>query len=237
MTKRLNIKYHEAYNEHKNFKDVVDYANSIIDGTKVANKEQVQGCKRFFEDLENEEYEMNFDDAEYCITVIEETFVHIKGDVKGQPFLMEIWQKYIIYNVAGIYKVGKDLRKYSETFIYLPRKNSKTFFVSALAWAFSLLEYKYGSNLYIVATKLRSAMEAWNNIKENIEDMGERENFRILDNNAEHSISRKFYDDYGKVIGNIRIEAIAQDAKRADGLAANLLIMDKSNLSLTSEMM
>lgn len=227
MIKNLPLKYFKQYNEYPNFKEVVDYANAIIDGVKVANIEQIQGCQRFFDDLDNERYELNFKDAEFCINVIEKTFVHIKGDLKGHPFLMESWQKYIIYNVAGIYRVGTNLRKYVETFIYLPRKNSKTFFVSALAWAFSLLEYKHGSNLYIVATKLRSALEAWNNIKENIENMGESDNFRVLDNNAEHSISRKFYDSNGKVIGNIKIEALAQDAKRADGLAANILILDE----------
>lgn len=227
MIKRLPQKYHFQYNEYPNFKEVVDYANAIINGCKIANKEQIQGCERFFRDLNDARYEMNFKDAEFCINIIQKTFVHIKGDLKGKPFLLESWQKYIIYNVAAIYKIGENIRKYSETFIYLPRKNSKTFFVSALAWAFSLLENRYGANLYIVATKLRSALEAWNNIKENIEAMGEKDNFRILDNNAEHSISRKFYDENGKVTGNIKIEALAQDAKRADGLAANLLIMDE----------
>lgn len=227
MIKRLNAKYHESYNKYPNFKEVVDYANAIVDGKKAANKEQIQGCQRFFEDLDKELYELNFKDAEFCINVIEKTFIHIEGSLKGEPFLLESWQKYIIYNVAGIYKTGTDLKKYSETFIYLPRKNSKTFFVSGLAWAFSLLESKYGTKLYIIATKLKSAMQAWNNIKENIEAMGEKDNFRVLDNNAEHSISRKFFNSDGKVTGSIRIEALAQDAKRADGLVSNLLILDE----------
>lgn len=209
------------------FTECVDYALSIVEGRKIANKEQRLGCERFFLDLEDERYEMNFSEAAWAINLIENTFVHIKGPLKGHTFKLEPWQKYIIYNIIGLYRKGSHIRKYNETFIYLPRKNSKTFFVSAVAWVLSLLEMQYGANLYIVATKLRSAMEAWNNIKENIDYIGEADNFRILDNNASHSISRKFKDANGRTTGSINIEALAQDAKRADGLNANLLIMDE----------
>lgn len=224
---KLNRTYQNYYKIYPNFKEVVDYAISIVDGKKAANKEQIQGCQRFLDDLNDERYELIPKDAEFCIKVIEGTFVHIKGDIKGQPYLLESWQKYIIYNLAGIYKRGTDIKKYNETFIFLPRKNSKTFFASALGWAFSLLEYKRGSILYIVATKLARAKEAWSNILENLEIMGEKENFRVLDNNAEHSISRKFYDSFGNIIGNIHIQALAQDAKKADGLNCNILILDE----------
>ena len=57
----------------------------------------------------------------------------------------------------------------------------------------SLLERKYYSVLYIIASKLDRALEAFDNIRENIEYMGEEKNFKILNNNAEHSIRRTFY--------------------------------------------
>ena len=62
----------------------------------------------------------------------------------------------------------------------------------------SLLERKYYSVLYIIASKLDRALEAFDNIRENIEYMGEAKNFKILNNNAEHSISRTFYDADGE---------------------------------------
>ena len=140
---------------------------------------------------------------------------------------MEDWQKFIIYNVAGIYLKGTNERKYKEAFIFLPRKNSKTFFASALAWALSLLERNYYSVLYIIATKLDRALEAFYNILENLEAMGEKKNFRILDNNSEHSINRSFYDAEGKKSGAIKIQALASDAKKADGLNGNIFVLDE----------
>ncbi len=210
--------------EFKNLETVKSYAKAVVDGSKVACKELIQAAQRFLDDLEDERYELRAKDAEFCIGIIEKTFVHIKGTAKGQPYILEDWQRFIVYNVAAIYLKGTNERKYKEAFIFLPRKNSKTFFASALAWALSLLERNYFSVLYIVATKLDRALEGFNNILENLEMMGEKANFRVLDNNSEHSINRSFYDADGRKTGAMKIQALASDAKKADGLNANIFI-------------
>jgi phage terminase large subunit-like protein len=213
--------------EHKNFETILNYAKNIVAGKKIACKELIQAAQRFLDDLNDDRYEIRAKDAEFCIGIIEKTFVHIKGTMKGKPFLLEDWEKFIVYNVAAIYIKGTDERKYKEAFIFLPRKNSKTFFASALAWALSLLERNYYSVLYIIATKLDRALEAFNNILENLEAMGEKQNFRVLDNNSEHSINRSFYDAEGNKTGAIKIQALAADEKKADGLNANIIILDE----------
>lgn len=213
--------------EHKNFDIVLKYATDIVEGKKIACKELIQAAQRFLDDIQDERYEVRHKDAEFVIGIIEKTFIHIKGTKKGEPFILEDWERFICYNVAALYLAGTDERKYKEAFIFLPRKNSKTFFASALAWALSLLERKYFSVLYIIATKLDRALEAFNNILENLEAMGEKQNFRILDNNSEHSINRSFYDDDENKIGAIKIQALAADSKKADGLNGNIFILDE----------
>lgn len=213
--------------ESKLFKEVKKYARDIVSGEMIANEDRVLATKRFLKDLDNTAYEMRTRDADFVIKIIEATFVHIKGPARGKAFLLEPWEKFICYNVAGFYIAGTEERRFKEAFIFLPRKNSKTFFASALAWALSLLERQYFSVLYIIATKLDRAMEAFENIRENIEYMGESKNFKILNNNAEHSISRTFYDENENKSGALRIQALAADAKRADGLNANIIILDE----------
>lgn len=213
--------------DYPNYKEVLEYAQSIVDKRKYACIELEQACQRFFKDIENPEFELRQQDAEFVIQIIEETFVHIKGDLTGKPFLLEPWEKFICYNLAGFYVKGTDERRYKEAFIFIPRKNGKTPFASALAWALSLLDRKKTSTLYIIANKLDRALESFNTILENIEAMGERDEFKVLNNNSEHSISRSFYDIYGTKAGSIKIQALASDAKRADGLNANLIILDE----------
>lgn len=211
----------------KLFDEVKKYAEDIVNGKVVANRDRVLSAQRFLNDLEDPKWEMRTKDADFVIKIIEGTFVHIKGEKRGHPFKLEKWEKFICYNLAGFYIKGTNERRFKEAFIFLPRKNGKTYLISAIAWALSLLERNVYSVLYIVATKLDRALESFDNIKENIDYMGETKNFKILSNNAEHSISRTFYNADGQKTGAMRIQALASDAKRADGLNANIIVLDE----------
>lgn len=212
---------------HKNLNLVIEYAESIISGEKIASKEIVQAAKRFINDMDRPEYDFNPKDAEFVIQIIEKTFVHDKGErldgtpLRGAPFLLEPWQKFIIYNLLSFFLAGTKIRRYKEAFIYLPRKNGKTRFVAALSWALALLERRSGSTIYIVAAALRQAIQSFDYINFNLKEMGEAENFKILDNNAEHSISGDLGD------GFLHIEALAANPDKQDSLNCNIAIADE----------
>lgn len=210
-----------------NFKIVEEYAQSVVSGKKLANRETIQSCQRFLDDLKNKEYDFRKKDAEFVIQVIEKTFVHDRGEkldgtpLRGKPFILEPWQKFIIYNILGFFIKGTDVRRYKEVFIFLPRKNGKTRFVSALAWGLGLLERESGSTIYIVGAALKQAMQSFEFIKYNIEEMGEINNFRIRDNNQEHSIR----GDLGS--GSMFIQALAANPDAQDSLNCNIGISDE----------
>ncbi|WP_144544919.1 terminase large subunit [Cytobacillus oceanisediminis] len=210
----------------------MEYAQSIVSGNKVAGKEIVQMCKRFLDDLNNPEYEFLPKDAEFVIGVIENTFVHDKGErldgspLRGEPFILEPWQKFIIYNILGFYlKDSKGestrIRRFKEAFIFLPRKNGKSRFVAALSWGLALLERKSGSSIYIVGAALEQSMQSFNFINYNLQQMGEEKNFRVRDNNQEHSISGDLGD------GSIYIKALAANPDAQDSLLCNIGIADE----------
>ena len=174
---------------------VNEYVESIISGKKIACIETKQACQRYLDDLKNKKYELNIKDPEFVIKIIENVFVHTEGEaldgtpLSDKPFLLEPWQKFMIYNLVGFYHKGTQLRKYKEAFIMIPRKNGKTRFAAALAFALGLLERKSSSRVFMVGSVLREALQSFNFLVENINRMGERDNFHILDNNNAHSIS------------------------------------------------
>lgn len=153
--------------EAKNLDVVMEYANSIVEGRKIAGRELVQACRRFLKDLENPEYDFRKKDAEFVIGIIERTFVHDKGEtldgtpLRGKPFLLEPWQKFIIYNLLGFFKAGTEEHRYKEAFIFIPRKNGKTRLVAALAWALALLSRRSGATIYITAHALKQSKQAF----------------------------------------------------------------------------
>lgn len=216
--------------KYKNYDIVMEYANSVIEGRKVANKETFQACKRFLKDLENPAYDFNPKDAEFVIGIIEKTFVHQKGEdmegypLRGRPFLLQPWQKFVVYNLLGFYHKGTKLRRFKEAFNMLPRKQGKTPFMSALAWGLGLLERRSGAEIVIVGAQLKQALQSFNFLLYNLRNMGEEKNFRILDNNQEHSISGELGDGY------LRIETIAGNSDRMDSLNTLIQILDELHL-------
>lgn len=215
--------------DFKNNEIVMGYVESILNGKKIACEELKQACQRFREDLENKVYDFNQKDAEFVIQIIEKTFKHKKGEsldgtaLNGKPLLLEPWQKFIIYNLLGFFKSGTIIRRFKEAFIYVPRKNGKTSFVAALAWALALLQRKSGSAIYITSAVLTQSLESFNFIKYNINkiDPDNEEEFRILDNNQEHSISKEFED------GSIYIKALSANPDKQDSLNCNVGIADE----------
>jgi phage terminase large subunit-like protein len=214
-------------NKYPNHDAVIEYAKSVATGKKIACKELVQACWRFLNDIRNEKWEFKPKDAEFVIGIIEKTFVHDQGErldgtpLRGEPFLLEPWQKFIIYNLLGFFQTGTKLRRFKEAFIYIPRKNGKTRFVAALSWALSLLNRRSGSKIYITSAVLDQSLQSFNFILFNLRQMGEEENFRILDNNQEHSVTGDLGD------GSIYIKALAANPDKQDSLNCNIGIADE----------
>jgi len=213
--------------KYKNYDAVMEYANNVVNGTINANKYRIKGCQRFLNDLNNPNYDFIPKDAEFCIGIIESTFCHQQGEMldgtplRGTPFFLTAFHKFIIYNLLSFYHKGTTIRRFKEAFLFIPRKNIKTSFAGALAWALGLLNRKSGSKIYITSAALTQSLESWNFIKYNVERLDEEDTFRIIDNNNEHSISAALGD------GSIFIRALAASADRQDSLNCNVAIADE----------
>lgn len=210
----------------------MDYANSIRSGEKIACKYLKLGVERFFRDLEDDRWELKPDDADFCINIIESTFCHQQGEtldgtpLRGKPFLLMPFHKFIIYNLVGFKMKGTDILRFHEALIFIPRKNVKTSFAGALAWAFSLLFRKSGSKCYIASAALIQSLEAFNFMAYNIKNMGEWDKdggcVHINDNHNEHSFSATLPDG-----GSFFVKALAASEDKQDSLNANFCIVDE----------
>lgn len=209
----------------------MDYANSIRSGEKIACNYLKKGVERFFRDLEDERYELKPDDADFCINIIEATFCHQQGEaldgtpLRGTPFYLTPFHKFIVYNLVAIKLKGTSINKYHEALIYIPRKNIKTSFSGALAWALSLLYRKSGSKCYIASAALIQSLEAFNFMAYNIKNMGEWDkdggHVHINDNHNGHEFSATLAD------GSFFVKALAASEDKQDSLNANICICDE----------
>ena len=218
-------------NHEQHWADVMGYAEGIRDGSIIANHYRQLAVERFFADLENPKYEMKPDDADFCINIIETTLCHAQGEsldgtpMRGKPFLLQPFQKFIIYNLVGFKLAGTNLLRFHEALIFLPRKNSKTTMIASLAWALSLLFRKSGSKCYIASSALIQSMEAFSFLTYNIKNMGEWDKdggcIHINDNHNDHSFNATLPD------GSLYVKALAASVDKQDSLNANLCICDE----------
>lgn len=215
----------------KNWPEVLQYAESIRDGEKIACRELRQAVDRFFADLENPEYEMTTKGPEFCIQIIEKTICHQQGErldgtpLRGAPFLLEPFHKFIIYNLIGFKLAGTDIVRFHEALIFIPRKNIKTSFAASLAWALSLWYRKSGSKTYITSAAMMQSLESFNFLAYNVRNMGEDAkvggSVKIIDNNNEHSMEAALPD------GSFFIRALAANPDTQDSLNCNIAICDE----------
>lgn len=215
----------------KNWPDVLEYAESIRDGRKKACKETRQAVERFFKDLKNPAYVLDHKDPEFCIQIIEKTLCHQQGEtidgepLRGKPFLLEPWEKFIVYNLVGFKDKETGVVRFHESLIFIPRKNGKSAFAGALAYALSLLYRASGSKCYIASAALLQSMESFNFLKYNVNRLGENAknggHIKIQDNSFEHSLDARIGE------GSFYIRALAASPDRQDSLNANLCICDE----------
>lgn len=218
----------------KHLDAAMKYAADVVAGHgRKAGRDEILACKRFLADLKRNDLEFHTHDADFVIGAIEGTIVHRKGQrldgtpLLGTPLILEPWELFNVYNILGFFYRGTKERRYKEAFIFIPRKNGKTMFVSALAWGLALLERVSGSTVYIVAASSKQAEESFKNIHFSLKRNGMIDEFLVRDNNAEHSIRCDFLDDDQQIIGQIHIEALASNPDAQDSFNCNIAIADE----------
>lgn len=218
----------------KSYKDIaVKYAEDVTSGTITAGAEIVSACNRFLTDLEREDIELRTKDPDIAINIIETTLVHAQGEdldgnpLLGQPFMLEPWQVFIIYNLLGFWYTGTNNRRFKEAFIEVARKNGKTSFIAALSWAVAILQRKSGSKIYIVGAALKQAMQAFNFLLFSLQYKKVVGKFDVQNNSFNHSIKYIFHDSDGRPDGSLEIIALASNPDAQDSFNCNFAICDE----------
>ena len=221
--------------EHgREYQEEVDaYVSAVLSGEKRACVEIRQACERWLRDLQNPTWDFRAEPANEIIAIIETTMCHQQGEaldatpLRGRPFELLAYHKFIVYNIMGFYVRGTPERRFKEALDFVPRKNIKTTFAAALAWALALYERRSGSKVYEVGGALKQALEGFDFLKFNLRrlaittDDDPVAGLRIINNNMERSITGDVGDGY------ISINALASSPDKQDSFNANIIIADE----------
>ena len=211
------------------------YAEDVIAGKIIAGKEVVLACKRYKKDLKRKDIELRPRDPNAACSIMEGFFVHAQGeDMKGRPlmgeaFILQPWEVFNTVNLLGWFYKGTEIRRFTEAFIMIARKNGKTSFVAALSFAVGILQRQSGSTEYIVANSLKQTLQAFEFLKFNMKYHGldDDEDMNIQDNSFNHRIVYQFRDEEGRPEGKIDINALASNPDSQDSFNCNFAIADE----------
>lgn len=218
----------------KRYKKVaVQYADDVLAGKIITGAEVVSACERFMKDLQREDLELREHDPDLAINIIQGTLVHAQGEdldgkpLLGRPFILQPWQVFVVYNLLGFYYKGTEKRRYNEAFIMIARKNGKTSFIAALAWAVAIMQRHSGSVCYIVAAALKQTLQAFHFLTFSLEYNKLADKFDIKDNSFDHSIEYTFKKPDGTPDGSIKIIAMPSNPDSQDSFNCNFAIADE----------
>lgn len=235
LEQMLDDAHNYAVDHASAFQEEVDaYVEGVLSGEVNSCIEIRQACERYLRDLSNPKWDFRPDFANEIIGIIETTCCHQKGQfldarpLRGTPFILLPYHKFIVYNVMGFYLAGTQERRFKEALDFVPRKNIKTTFAASLAWALALVERQSGSEVYVVGGALKQALQSFDFLDYNLKRRGLRVSedpeygLRVTNNNFEHSISGDVGSD-----GFVSINALASSTDKQDSFNCNIVIADE----------
>lgn len=127
--------------ENETQREVMKYANGVVDGSVVAGSMIVKACQRFLNDLKNghkRDLAMDWNRADNVVRYMQ-LMKHSTGEFDGKLFLLQPWQKFIMANIFG-WKRANGFRRFRTAYISVGRGNGKSPMAALILMALFFIE-------------------------------------------------------------------------------------------------
>lgn len=194
----------------------LQYAESVASGAIAASKYVQLSCVRFIEDLKRDDLHFNEGKAQSACNFIEK-LTHVKGSwaAKKECIKLQPWQQFIICNLFGWYDLEGD-RRFSETYIEVPRKNGKSILAAGIGLYMLCQDGEFGAEVYSGATTEKQAWEVFGPARLMVDRNEALKNHYGLSVNAKSLIITEDYSKFEPLIG-----------KPGDGASPSCAIVDE----------
>lgn len=171
--------------------------------------------------------------AQDAIDFFPECLRHVEGEMQGQPFHLQPWQRAIVGNLFG-WRRPDGSRRYRECFLYVPRKNGKTPLAAGIALQVLFCDPEGGQQNYLAAGDREQAGYLFRQAKGMVEQEPEmNERARIYGGNASAGQSRSIVREDR----NSFLRVVSADASTKHGGNTSLAIVDELHTQPNRELM
>lgn len=193
----------------------VDYPLSVLNGTTIAGELVKLQCKRYLDLFSRDDLYFDPERAQRPIKFISK-LKHWQGfQFVGKPFILDDWQKFLIYNTYGWIKKSDNTRLIRQVYLQISRKNGKTSLAAALGLYHLIGDNEPGAEVDVVApssSQSHIALNAAQNYGSSINKHGILK-YRNSDILFKHT--------------NSKLRVMSSDKKYGDGYNASCAILDE----------
>lgn len=195
-------------------KKYTDYAEKVINGEIVACEYVKLACSRYMNLLKRKDIYFKPEKADKVINFISK-LKHFTGSHNGKPFILQEWQKFIIYSIYGFYK--KDgTRLVRNAYIEVARKNGKTALVAAMCLYHLIADGENNAQVILSATSAKQAKICFDMCSNFLKPL---------------DVNGKFFKRYRDTIKfdatTSSLHIVAADASKLDGYNASAFVCDE----------
>jgi phage terminase large subunit-like protein len=198
------------------------YAQSVLDGSIITGSKIKKAVERFYSWIETADVDGYYLDHKAGMHIIEffPNFInHTKGKLQGQPFHLEPFQQFTLYNVFA-WKDQTNKRRINTVYDKRAKKNGKSAEMAGLALYCMSFDLEMEAEIYVGATKEDQAKICWSQAK------------MFIDSPVANPMLKKigFYTQQ-RVIGFTptasKMQPLGGDSKTQDGINSQLSIIDE----------
>lgn len=138
------------------------YVAGVLDGSILVGRWVRLAVERYVRDLSKQDsddfpYYLDQEEAERGCRFFSRVLKHSKGEWAGQPFELEPWQAFILWNIYG-WKRLDGTRRFRKAIVLVARKNGKTQLGAGIAHKGAVADNEAVAEVYCAATKKEQAM-------------------------------------------------------------------------------
>ena len=190
------------------------YAQDVIDGKITANELVRLACVRYMSWFDRDDIYFDTEKAERPVIFISK-LKHFTGKFKGQPFILQDWQKFLIYNIFGWIRKDTGTRLIRNAYIQISRKCGKTSLASAIGLYGLIADGEAGAEVTCVAPSAEQSRIAFKNASSYLESINRYKLFKALRGEIRFDKTKS------------RFRIMSSDSSFGDGFNPSIAIIDE----------
>lgn len=193
------------------------YADDVINDRIVTGKYIKLACQRMIDWAKRDDIFFDYSDIDRKIRFVQK-LKHSEGKHAGENFVLLPYQQWMYSNIFGWKYTGTNKRVVKNALLLLSRKAGKTFFGASLAMTVALCDGQKSPEIDFIANSSQQAEIAFRHCSQQAKSIDPKE-----------KIIKRFRRNLYSPITGARINVLASDTSKLDGLGASFFLQDEGH--------